>query len=732
MSHKMGSVRMRRKLIFIMMLFIATVLILNTFNVSAVDTYYSNYTPAKNSTITLSNPKISVYVKSLSELDSSSVKMILNGNPVNASFLYKGKWVNDYYEGWIWRIDDRREGTISFDAANLKDGVNTAEVSINDKANPSNLLRDSWTFTVAEAPKFSNISPADKSEQTALNKVSANVSDNSAVDWSTVKLKINNSYVNATINQTDGTITYNNIFQSGNYTAVLEAKDSSIPSSMGSKTWSFVVDSQPPDLVYLYGLKDGAVITDGKLKISAQLKDLVDIKDNVALKLDGVPLNMDFRYEGKIDYYGDYVISSKKIAYISYEGIVPNGKHTLTLYSEDKLGNKQTRSWNFTVSAKPVISNETPIKYGVTDLKPVISAVVKSPNGTVKAEDIVLMVNGKQVSFGYDALTGKVTYTPAEPLKNESYQTVNLTVSDQTGLLTSRDWKFYTNNYPDMKDSNFASCVTCHPATSFPGSNGVLENVHSKTLSFGGTHSKNRCENCHNYVTVPAGCSQCHDDPDGAFSYAPHGSTTSIKYQAKNFDPYFPIRIKDNREMYDCIVCHQPGSLVKGYEGSLATPTRLLKNHDIPELHKTSDESCTKCHAQSLTREHARDGRTDKAGNQITCNTCHQNTDPKVVQAIKDKKTECSACHGEASHDSLHVYNEMSNNCTSCHKNTLTTEHINRGLTCSSCHDSQDPIVVKAIEDRDKACKTCHTNPIHKDVHAQCSNCHKNNSAPAQ
>ncbi|MCL6570369.1 MAG: hypothetical protein K6T88_01630 [Bacillus sp. (in: Bacteria)] len=732
MSHKKGSFRLRRKLIIFMMLFFSTALILNTFNVSAVDTYYLNHTPAKNSTIKLANPKISVYVKSLNELDSTSVKMIVNGSPVNSSFLYKGRWVDDYYEGQIYRIESRKEGTISFDASNLKDGVNTIEVSIYDKASPPNLLSDTWTFTVAEAPKFTNISPADKSEQTAVNQISAKVIDNTTVDWATVKLKINNSYVNATNNQSDGTINYSNNFPSGNYTAVLEAKDSSIPISMGTKTWSFVVDSLAPEVVY--GVKDGAVISDGKLNVNIKLKDLVDIKDNVSLTLDGVPLNMNFRYEGEFDYYDDYIISSRKVAYITYEGIVPNGDHTLTLFSEDKLGNKETHSWNFTVASKPVVSDESPIKYGVTDLKPVISAVVKSPSGSVKAEQITLIVNGETVNFDYDAITGKVTYTPTEPLKNESYQTVNLTVSASPELSESREWKFYTNKYPDMKDSNYQSCSACHTATSFPYSNGVLENVHSGKLTFGGTHSRNKCENCHNYVTVEAGCSQCHEDlvVGGRYGYAPHGSTPTIKYQAKTYVPKFPIRIKDNREIYDCIVCHQPGSQVKGYGVSLVIPSRLLNNHDIPELHKTSDESCTKCHAQSLTHEHAREGRTDNEGNLITCNTCHQSTDTKVVLAIKDKNPSCSACHGEASHDDLHVYNEISDNCTGCHSNTLTIEHKNRDINCSSCHDSLDPIVVNAIDSGNTACQTCHTKPIHEAVHSQCTNCHSNTNIESE
>jgi hypothetical protein len=484
-------------------------------------------------------------------------------------------------------------------------------------------------------------------------------------------------------------------------------------------TWTFIGDSSAPDLVY--GFKDGQNITDGPLKVNIQLKDLVDIKDNVTLKLDGANLPVDFRFEGYVDkYYGNYIITSKKIAYLSYEGLVSNGSHTLELYAQDELGNHITRTWNFSVAVKPLISNVYPFKYGVSDLKPTISAVVKSPNGFINPASIVLKVDDKEVSFNYDQASGLVNYTPTVALKNESNHTVKLSVNDESGYTSEKEWKFYENTYPDMNDSNYTACIACHDASNFTGSNGVLENVHKSKLSFGGTHSRNRCANCHNYITVPAGCSQCHDDPDGtAYAFAPHGSTPSIHYQPKNFDPAIPLRLTENREINDCIICHQPGVGVKNSVGI------VLNNHDIPELHKTTDESCTKCHAQSLTHEHAREDRTDKYGNPITCNTCHHSSVPEVVKAINEKDTSCSTCHGEVSHDDLHVYEQMDSNCVGCHTNTLTKAHKAVNVTCANCHESQDQVVVNAIANNNKACQTCHTDPIHQNQHIDCSTCHK-------
>jgi hypothetical protein len=649
MSEKMGSFKLKSKQIIILMLFITTAVLLGNFIVSANDTYYSNYYPAKNATITVSNSKISVYIKSVNELNSSSTILKVNGLQVQATFSAKS------YTGG-------KEGTISFNATNLKDGVNTIEVSMNDKAESSILYSDTWTFTVAEAPKITNMSPANNSEQATLGQVSSIVSDNSAINWDTVQLKINN-VVKAPleINKDTGTVTFHNTFSSGSYTAYLEATDSYGKKS--TKTWKFIVDSSVPDISYLNYFKDGMMLTDGPLKLSIGLKDLVDIKDNVTLKLDGEPLPIDFKYQGEIDYYGEYVITSRKMATLTFEGMVPNGSHTLELYTEDKFGNQITRSWNFTAAVKPKISDVTPLKYGVSDLKPTISAVVTSPNGTINPDSIVVKVDNEAVGFNFDQSKGIISYTPSKDLKNESYHTVNVTVADQSGISLDREWEFYSNTYKEMNDSNPDSCTSCHDASSFEGSNGVLENVHKSKLSFEGTHSRNKCENCHNYITEEAGCSQCHDDPEGdSYAYAPHGSTPTIHFQPKNADPNFPLRVTDNREMNDCIVCHQPGVGVKGYVGHLTTPTRTLNNHDIPELHKTED-TCTECHAKSLTREHAKEGSTDKENNEMTCKTCHESANPKVAKAITDKNTSCSACH-ETIHDGIH------SDCKKCHINS--------------------------------------------------------------
>jgi hypothetical protein len=121
-----------------------------------------------------------------------------------------------------------------------------------------------------------------------VNQISVKLSDNSQVDWASVKLKINNSYVadeKIIIKRDTGVVSYAGPFSTGVYTATIESKD--IFGNLGTKTWGFTVDSTPPIVANLCDFRPGMIITNGKLKVRAKLTDLLDIKDNTTLKLDG-------------------------------------------------------------------------------------------------------------------------------------------------------------------------------------------------------------------------------------------------------------------------------------------------------------------------------------------------------------------------------------------------------------------------------------------------------------
>jgi hypothetical protein len=145
MSHKLSiKVNLRQKTILLITFFL-TALVLSTLFVLVADTNFTGHTPAKDTPIKIANPAISTYVKSTNELDDRTVVMKVNTAIVQPTLEY-GEWVNDYYEGDIYIISDRKEGTIKFDSTSLPDGLNTVEVNIKDRL--GNTLSDSWSFTV--------------------------------------------------------------------------------------------------------------------------------------------------------------------------------------------------------------------------------------------------------------------------------------------------------------------------------------------------------------------------------------------------------------------------------------------------------------------------------------------------------------------------------------------------------------------------------------------------------
>ncbi|MDW7650618.1 MAG: hypothetical protein SCM57_04700, partial [Bacillota bacterium] len=263
----------------------------------------------------------------------------------------------------------------------------------------------------------------------------------------------------------------------------------------------------------------------------------------------------------------------------------------------------------------------------------------------------------------------------------------------------------------DMADSNIENCLSCHAVYPFTGSNGPFEDVHARKLKFGGDHSYNTCDSCHDYITYSADCSQCHGGYD--FAYAPHGSTPAIEYGPRNQDLYFPLRVIKNREMWDCIVCHQPGSKILAYDGQ-PYPTRPVQHHDIPELHKAAESQCSACHARSLTREHARPERLTSLGAVIGCNTCHQGSDTTVVNAITTKQKDCNQCHQNAVVGTVHAEKHetgLQGKCAECHGMNMMNETQYHSGDCYICHVTEDPTVQDAVLRQSEHCFDCHSQP---------------------
>ncbi|MDW7650620.1 MAG: hypothetical protein SCM57_04710 [Bacillota bacterium] len=658
----------------------------------------SEWVPAKDSSVATASPEISVLVTdTLDNLNGASVTATLDGQPVNAVFTVA---VLSDTCGII--TYNYKQGTISYNPTGLQDGQHTFATSIADAA--GYVLNESWSFTVAEPPKIGSLYPANGSENGGISEISAVVTDNSAVDWSSVKLYKNGEIVAHTHDPVTGKVNYVGDIPHDFYQMKLEVAD--IAGNLSTMDWSFAVVTSPPTLSELKYFTDGMTITNGNLRFDATLTHPVDMKDNVTLKLNGEPLAVNFRYKGYTDTCtGVYIITSKKEAYVTYDKPVPDGTgHTLELYAEDKFGNNRTWTWTFNNHTPPTISNMAPVQHNVTDLQPVISATVKD-NDTLAS--VVMTVYGETVTdFSHDPVTGLLTYQPAAPLVNEMSYNVTVTATDGIGISTTKTWVFTINIYPDMADSNISNCVVCHENKSTRSHD--FEAVHPSYLFSG---HDNYCGKCHNYVSNLDVCGDCHNQNSylwQASTYPPHGLRPDKKYYAQNYSSTVPIRVSSNRENWDCVICHQPGA------GTTDRYNVPLNNHDIPQLHKASAGNCVDCHALSLTREHARAGRVDEFGQPITCLTCHASTRSDVQAAISTKNLDCGACHGiestSAGHSSIHEVS-LGVQCVNCHGSNMMSESIYHQNNCKGCHSSTVQKVQNAIEFQNRTCFGCHETP---------------------
>ena len=669
-----------------------------------------------NPGLSVGDPIVQCYVTdSVANLAPASIEARIDGQRISATF--------DSYP----LVGLSKTGTVRFKAPILADGSHTAEVKIADVN--GNSLTNTWNFTVAVKPIFSVLTPEKFSGVPGgAPLISMVIKDNGTVDWPNLYFRINGIMQTPEINQETGLVVFRGPFPFGQTNVYVKATD--LKGNYDNVGYWFYNGVGVPKFLsntikYLPSTPfvNGLTITDGILRFDGDVSDVENVKlTSLTAKLDEVPLNIELSPKGQAFDYSTN--SNATLTHYKYTGVIKDGDHTLVLNMIDECGTSNSLTRTFTVKSPPVISNMAPVKYGVQDLTQLISADVVDPNGTIVSESVILTVDGVKVTHNYDAVTNKVTYQTGQ-LSDESYHTATLTATDDAGLTTTKLWKFYTNshNYPDMADSNVSNCTKCHPS---------FTTLESHPLTFDGdSHNVDACQACHAYISQPTGpvCTECHDQR--------HGDSTGISYNATNYNSAFPLRVKTNREMLDCVICHQPGS---GVVTQTTLPKRLLNNHDIPELHKYTEEatSCNSCHAQSLTKEHTRPGRVDKDGKEITCNTCHNSTDPLVVSAIASNKKNCDACHTVTDHDKVHVWNEMGAKCQTCHQNTLSTEHLTRvdnkgkNYDCDPCHNSTDPLVVSAIASNKTNCDACHTQADHEKVHiwngfdTKCQSCHQN------
>jgi flagellar hook assembly protein FlgD len=232
------------------------------------------------------------------------------------------------------------------------------------------------------------------------------------------------------------------------------------------------------------------------------------------------------------------------------------------------------------------------------------------------------------------------------------------------------------------------NCEYCHNTTysyKIPVHPANLDPFHTATLAI-------NCQNCHNNVlnvehpkhTDAAGraydCNTCHASTDQTVQQAVYNKDTncstchsSAGHEAMHIAPLgtdcqqchsnvlsveHPKHTNDAGIPYSCSTCHDSTNqtVQQAVYNKVKNCSACHSSASHGELHVTTvlDDKCTTCHINSLTDEHLANPksqiRTDSNGNPVvlTCATCHQSTNQKVIGAIATANKQCAACHSVA------------------------------------------------------------------------------------
>lgn len=196
------------------------------------------------------------------------------------------------------------------------------------------------------------------------------------------------------------------------------------------------------------------------------------------------------------------------------------------------------------------------------------------------------------------------------------------------------------------------NCNACHDLalaepTSYPpgGHGGLNVSDGNKLIS---TAPVGNCQVCHQYTVGGWDmCSNCHPSEWG--DWIPPAQLV-LNPDAPWRDGYTHDAGRINNyagqdTTYNCEKCH-----VQSWWSDI--PQHNLSVFGSVYSHQNEiDNKCTGCHLNSHTTEHAQPGRSDLAGQPITCFTCHENSSPDIKQAVSEGNSNCAACHVTVHHN---------------------------------------------------------------------------------
>ncbi|MHB1167326.1 MAG: FlgD immunoglobulin-like domain containing protein [Carboxydocellales bacterium] len=353
--------------------------------------------------------------------------------------------------------------------------------------------------------------------------------------------------------------------------------------------------------------------------------------------------------------------------------IVP-GNYILKQSAVDSANNTGTSEFSFQAQAVPQITNaiatpatidlstgqtNTTISYNINVESYVTLKILDSGNKPFKTIYAFKVVSGSDavnlnVYENGQAVTGTLTYTIDASSVIGSFRAQQVSGTIQV-----------VGSPQAPPPATGSGCNSCH--LNYPAPH--------RLSNCAGCHSENKpiqdCASCHptwshgSEALAKYECGYCHNS---TYSYKipGHGDITTLhtttigtdcqKCHQPVLSVEHPLHNDPTGKPYDCNTCHQ--STRPEVKQAITNKQKdcgychSQTNHEVTHITTALDTKCTTCHINSLTQEHLNNPKTqlriDPVSGvliKLTCDTCHNSTDPLVKGAIATDNKQCAACH---------------------------------------------------------------------------------------
>ncbi len=295
----------------------------------------SNFKPANGSTISNTRPWIAANYTDLHGINTSAVKLFLNGKDVTSKATIKPTYIA--YKP----------------ATDLAEKKHRVVLYVEDVA--GNGKNYTWSFTISipapptppdtEPPEIYGLTPAPGSTvSTATPIISASYRDNVGIDVASVKIYVDGVDVTSAATVTATSVTYvpSTPLSEGVHTVRVKVADTS--GNTNEREWWFNVelpDTTPPEIVSVTP-PDGATVSTATPVISASYTDDrgIDVS-SVKLYVDGV------------DVTSEATVTASSVTYTPSTPFGNNTVHTARVEVADLAGNTAEKEWSFTIVLPP-------------------------------------------------------------------------------------------------------------------------------------------------------------------------------------------------------------------------------------------------------------------------------------------------------------------------------------------------------------------------------------------